>query len=360
MANTIQHKRGTAAEWTSADPTLAAGEFGYETDTGKLKLGDGSTAWSALGYFEAAEAVAAYAYGGVNNGYAMGGTGIPSSTISTSIEKYSFTTDGNSVSSGSLAVSKSNGAGSKSGTHAYYSGSIGSNGDYDISVNQIEKFSFVDEGTGTDVGDLTVARGATAGNSSETNGYVSGGFRQDPTPVSHLNIIDKFPFAADANATDIGDLLEAKSGHAGQSSTENGYVSGGTPGPVNTIQKFSFTTDGNSTDVGDLIATVNQNSGHSSSTSGYSAGGITPTQVNTIQKFPFAADANATDVADLTETKKEASGSSSATFGYVAGGPYDGAAYSVTIEKFSFTADENATDVGDLINALRYRAGSEN
>ena len=53
MANTIQHKRGTAAEWTSANPTLAAGEFGFELDTGKIKLGDGSTAWSALGYFEA-------------------------------------------------------------------------------------------------------------------------------------------------------------------------------------------------------------------------------------------------------------------------------------------------------------------
>ena len=53
MANTIQHKRGTAADWTSADPILAIAEFGYETDTGKIKLGDGSTAWSGLGYFEA-------------------------------------------------------------------------------------------------------------------------------------------------------------------------------------------------------------------------------------------------------------------------------------------------------------------
>ena len=59
MANTIQHKRGTAADWTSADPTLAAGQIGVETDTGKFKFGDGSTAWSALGYFETAAAPAA-------------------------------------------------------------------------------------------------------------------------------------------------------------------------------------------------------------------------------------------------------------------------------------------------------------
>ena len=46
----IQFTRGTAAEWTSADPTLAAGEFGWESDTNKAKIGTGSTAWTALAY----------------------------------------------------------------------------------------------------------------------------------------------------------------------------------------------------------------------------------------------------------------------------------------------------------------------
>lgn len=46
----IQIRRGTAAQWTSANPTLGSGEFGYETDTGKFKIGDGSTAWNSLGY----------------------------------------------------------------------------------------------------------------------------------------------------------------------------------------------------------------------------------------------------------------------------------------------------------------------
>ena len=43
-------RRDTAANWTANNPTLAAGEFGHETDTGKLKLGNGSTAWNSLGY----------------------------------------------------------------------------------------------------------------------------------------------------------------------------------------------------------------------------------------------------------------------------------------------------------------------
>jgi hypothetical protein len=46
----IQIRRGTAASWTSANPTLASGEFGYETDTGKAKIGNGSTAWNSLAY----------------------------------------------------------------------------------------------------------------------------------------------------------------------------------------------------------------------------------------------------------------------------------------------------------------------
>ena len=51
MATQIQLRRGTAAAWTSANPTLAQGEFGVETDTYKLKLGDGTTAWTSLGYY---------------------------------------------------------------------------------------------------------------------------------------------------------------------------------------------------------------------------------------------------------------------------------------------------------------------
>lgn len=50
MPAVIQVKRGTASQWTSANTVLAAGEIGYETDTGKMKVGNGSTAWTSLGY----------------------------------------------------------------------------------------------------------------------------------------------------------------------------------------------------------------------------------------------------------------------------------------------------------------------
>ena len=47
----MQQRRGTAAQWTAANPTLAAGEIGFETDTNKFKMGNGSSAWTALSYF---------------------------------------------------------------------------------------------------------------------------------------------------------------------------------------------------------------------------------------------------------------------------------------------------------------------
>ncbi len=46
----LQVRRGSASSWTSANPTLYAGEIGYETDSGRLKIGDGTTAWTSLDY----------------------------------------------------------------------------------------------------------------------------------------------------------------------------------------------------------------------------------------------------------------------------------------------------------------------
>lgn len=47
----MQQRRDTAANWSSANPTLLEGELGFETDTKKAKLGDGSSAWNSLSYY---------------------------------------------------------------------------------------------------------------------------------------------------------------------------------------------------------------------------------------------------------------------------------------------------------------------
>lgn len=59
MTSRLQNRRDTASAWTSANPTLAAGEIGLETDTSKFKIGDGTTAWNSLAYAYAAGAAGA-------------------------------------------------------------------------------------------------------------------------------------------------------------------------------------------------------------------------------------------------------------------------------------------------------------
>lgn len=77
MATRMQQRRGTAAQWTSADPILEAGELGFESDTSKFKIGDGINQWSDLDYFINESAISTDIEGaisdtekGANNGVA--------------------------------------------------------------------------------------------------------------------------------------------------------------------------------------------------------------------------------------------------------------------------------------------------
>ena len=222
-------------------------------------------------------------------------------------------------------------------------------------TNVIQKFSFTSDGNATDVGDLTVSRAFAAGQSSSVSGYTSGGYGGAPAlPNDRRNVIDKFPFSSDSNATDVGDLLEATNANSGNSSSSNGYSCGGAPsgGNVNTIQKFPFASDSNASDAADLLSATASSSGQNSSVSGYQSGGSSP-YLDTIQKFPFSSDSNATDVGDLVQARTRTGGQSSTTHGYVSGGtlgPSAGFAVTTTFEKFSFASDGNATNVGNITN----------
>jgi hypothetical protein len=61
MATRMQQRRGTAAQWISTNsgngPILEAGEIGFESDTGKFKIGDGTNHWVNLAYFADVDAL---------------------------------------------------------------------------------------------------------------------------------------------------------------------------------------------------------------------------------------------------------------------------------------------------------------
>jgi hypothetical protein len=46
----LQLRADTAANWTSVNPILLANELGRETDTGKIKIGNGTSTWTSLAY----------------------------------------------------------------------------------------------------------------------------------------------------------------------------------------------------------------------------------------------------------------------------------------------------------------------
>jgi len=249
-------------------------------------------------------------------------------------------------------------AGTFQGTVAgYASGGTGLPGPG--SKNNIDRFLFSVDSDATDVGDLTQARADPAGQSSSTHGYTAGGNKLPPAPTDS-NTIDRFPFSAATNATDVGDLTQNRMGPSGQSSSTHGYTSTGYIGPpyVNTIDKFPFATNTNATDVGDATQLKAYLSSNSSDTHGYITGGynpgVPPSPYNTIERFPFASDTNATDVGDLTRETFTPAGESSTTQGFTSGGQYSP---QNTIDKFPFASDTNATDHGDLVLAYRAAAG---
>lgn len=233
----------------------------------------------------------------------------------------------------------------------------GGNPNVSTTLNTIDKFPFATDSNATDVGDLTVARSAAAaGQSSPASGYTSGG----TIPFTGtIDTIDKFPFASNANATDVGNLTGRRSSASGQSSDISGYTSGGSVYDTTVIDKFPFASDGNATDVGDITAPTSNLSGQSSPTNGYTSGGrVGNGLVGTINRFPFSSDVNAIALSGvLFQARGYVAGQSSSVNGYVSGGLTPLTTSKDTIDKFPFASDTNATDVGNLTLVAHQMAG---
>jgi hypothetical protein len=113
----IRHRRDTAANWTSNNPVLEAGQLGLETDTLKIKFGDGTTAWNSL----------SYASGGGGGGISDGDKG----DITVSSSGATWTIDNGAVTYAKMqdvsAASKLIGRGSASGSGDPQEITIGTN-----------------------------------------------------------------------------------------------------------------------------------------------------------------------------------------------------------------------------------------
>jgi len=249
-------------------------------------------------------------------------------------------------------------------------------------LSSIQRFSFVNDGNASVIGDMQMRSRDGQLSSSATNGYQAGGFTQ------YIATIQKFPFAVDygVKATTVGRFATYPNTSpitgqpnlhvgCGQSSIPYGYgySSGGAwSQSVNRIYKYAFSSDADSLPVGNLTAPVYAMAGISSTTSGYTAGGyaLSPTPwdtsspapyaTNKIDKFPFATDTNASTVANLAAVRVRPAGGSSPTSGYVAGGipfPLASAPAVNTIAKFTFASDSSVTVQSAVLTSGRYSVG---
>jgi hypothetical protein len=233
------------------------------------------------------------------DGYQLSG-GNPGQVVT--VDKFSFASDGNAATTNNH-VAHSSSSYSSSEYAAYQVAGV--NPWPAGFTTRISKYEFAADTSNTNVGDTaTISLNSYACNSG-TVLYAYGGAN---AAITTINAIEKFPFATEGTMTDVGDLTVARrfggAAGQGQNSSSHGYASGGTPWPSatihNTIDKFSFASDGNATDVGDTTVSAFEKNGTSSTASGYGAGGdLGPAVTNVIDKFPFSTDANATDVGDL-------------------------------------------------------------
>jgi hypothetical protein len=228
-------------------------------------------------------------------GFAMGGLG------QNVIDRHHFANATDSTDVGDVSFS-SQVTGCSSSTHGYVCANSGAGTPAGVTI---EKFSNTSTGNTTNVGDLTHNHNSTGGGTSSADyGYTTGA----SYPAGQGgDKIDKFSFASDGNATLNGLLANSVQlySNGAFASTTYGYIAGGgNAGPdthSNVIQKWTFASDGNASDVGDLLTAMTDlnNQTSCSTTAGYVHGGYTSGWTSQIQKVSTASDGNATDAGDL-------------------------------------------------------------
>ena len=331
-----------SATKSSNDPTLSTNPSGgvgsewHNTSTGEAYICTDATAgenvWINIG--GGTGDIQPWVYGGTQYGYQSGGH--PNNNT---INKYSFASaTANATGDYDLTVARHAPCGNSSKLFGYTCG-----GNTSGAVNVIDKFSFTTDGNAVDHGDLSVSRSypSEPGQTSSTHGFTSGGYGSSP-----VNTIDKFAFDADGNATDHGDLSTSRTSSYGQSSSTHGYAVHDA-----IMDKFSFASNTTASDVGAAsLAQRRTGAGQSSGTHGYATG--SEPAGNVIDKFAFATEGTMTDVGDLTVNHSNCCAQSSTTYGYTSGGDSNN-----VIERHSFASDGNAADVGDLVHSIGYVGG---
>ena len=304
-------------------------------------------------------------YQGSVSGYTAGGSiGSGASNNTTRIEKYSLVSASATGNVADLTYSKASTIGSCGETHSYWvepgiaSGAPIERTSYASDTHDSSLTALVSSGG------ATIAGGGAAEWSSKDYGYVLGGWRYAPAN-SDVNDVEKYSTVNDTNSTASGDLSETKSDPATSTDGSYGYAAGGKLSPLGAslrIERMSWATEVNSGSIGSLISGGHCVGGISSLTHGYinSASDISSGVIYTnFQKYAFASSGITTSsAATLANARGQNSVASSVTAGFIAKGANSSNSQTNQVKTFLFASDTTITDVGTLSQNGREAASS--
>ena len=238
------------------------------------------------------------------------------------------------------------------GRGLFFGGHTGS-----ANTNVIDYITIANTGNATDFGDMTNARHGHGACSNGTRGVAGIGWAS-----AYTNALEYVTIASTGNATDFGDATVARGYMAALSDGIRGLWGGGgnLSGYTNIIDYITMATTGNATDFGDLLnAAQMSGQGCSNGTRGVWAGqriSGSPNENNVIQYVVVATTSNAIDFGDLTAARQGVAACSNETRGVFGGGQTSGSRVNI-IEYITIASTGNSTDFGDLTQA-RYNGGA--
>ena len=275
------------------------------------------------------------------------------------IDKFDITTAANATDFGNLGAGRI-GYCVGSSTRTLIGGGLSTVGSWpsgNTRVNTVEYITTASPGNATDFGDLTQAKSHLSAASNGTRGLYFGGYVQGASPTYENAVIDYLTIDTTGNAADFGDCTSNSSYAAGISNDTYGLqcggygrISGSTTNKQN-IDVVTIATTGNATDFGDLLSAIHSCGGCSDATRGIIAGGGPNTngvdnRQNVIQYVTIATPSNSTDFGDLTVARTSSSTSNN-TYGVSCGGETESSRSNV-IDRITIQTLGNATDHGDL------------
>ena len=284
------------------------------------------------------------------------------------IQYWDITTVGNASDFGDLTSGTEDAGGTCSGTRAIvFFGTTGGSGYPTSYPPTIDYFATATTGNATDFGDSTTQASRKNGLSDGTYGLCAGSagaLTGAASYVGNLDVIDYVTIDTTGNATDFGNLSEAKSGVVTTNDNTRGVFVGGassqSPAQVNTMEYVTIATTGNATDFGDDLTTnyMGSRGVMGDGTYGVWQNGYTGSAYysNVIAYITIQTTGNATDFGDISTTKRQCQATSNATKGHIAGGRSTVTSGVTDIEEITIATPGNASDFADLHRGV-YQSG---